>query len=231
MQKCLVVFSGGQDSTTVAAWAKKEFSSVELLAFDYQQKHRIELQQARKIAEKLELKLNMIVLDFLAQIADSALFAKSIENLSTKHKTHQDLLASFVPNRNGLFLTIAHAFAQKIHANHIAIGVSEQDYSGYPDCREEFITAMESALNKGAQTQIKIHTPLSHMSKAEEFLLAQNLGVLEMILEDSHTCYEGVRESRHAWGYGCGICAACILRKNAYEKFLAIIAQKNAGNG
>ncbi|MCE3038152.1 7-cyano-7-deazaguanine synthase QueC [Helicobacter anatolicus] len=221
MEKCLVIFSGGQDSTTLAQWAKKNFDSVSLLGFFYHQKHQIELEQAKIIAKKLNLDFQIIHLDFFNSICDSALFSNTISNVNDAHKTHHNLPASFVPNRNAMFLTIAHSLAQKIHANHLAIGVSEEDYSGYPDCRLDFIQAIEKSLNLGAQTQIQIHTPFIKMTKAQEFALAQELGILEIILKDTHTCYEGIRDTLHNWGYGCGKCNACILRKNAYEKFLS----------
>lgn len=221
MEKCLVIFSGGQDSTTVAAWAKKKFDSVYLLGFFYNQKHKIELEQAKIIASKFNLPFQIITLDFFDSICDSALFANSNHPLNDAHYTHQNLPASFVPNRNAMFITIAHSLAQKIQANHIAIGVSEQDYSGYPDCRLDFIASIESTLNLSSETQIKIHTPLIHIDKAQEFKMAQELGVLDVILKDTHTCYEGIRDVLYPWGYGCGKCNACILRKNAYEKFLS----------
>ncbi|WP_104697166.1 MULTISPECIES: 7-cyano-7-deazaguanine synthase QueC [unclassified Helicobacter] len=221
MDRCLVIFSGGQDSTTVAGWAKKKFDDVFLLGFNYGQKHKVELEQAEIIAKKLDLPLKLICIDFLNQISESALFANNSQDVNQPHIANKKLPASFVPNRNALFITLAHSFAQKINANHLAIGVSEQDYSGYPDCRKEFIESIENTLNLGAQTQIKIHTPLIAMTKAEEFKLAKELGILEVVLEDSHTCYEGVRTQRHPWGYGCSKCNACILRKNAYEIFLS----------
>lgn len=220
MEKCLVIFSGGQDSTTTARWAQEKFQSVVLLGFDYGQKHKIELTQAQLIAQKLHLPFHIIKLDFLDQICQSALFFNSTQNVNDTHLNNNALPASFVPNRNAIFITLAHSFAQKIGANHLALGVSEQDYSGYPDCRKVFIDSIEKTLNLSSQTHITIHTPLIAMSKAEEFALAKELGILEIILEDTHTCYEGIREKKHPWGYGCGICNACILRKNAYESFL-----------
>lgn len=220
LEKCLVIFSGGQDSTTLAVWAKKAFDSVALLAFDYGQRHYVELQQARIIAKKLDLPLEIIRLDFLEQITQSALFLNNQDCINATHFTNKDLPASFVPNRNAIFITLAHSFAQKISATHIGIGVSEQDYSGYPDCRKVFIDCIEKTLNLSSSTHIKLHTPFIAMSKAQEFHLAKELGILDIILEDTHTCYEGIRDKRHSWGYGCGKCNACVLRKNAYKKFL-----------
>ncbi len=219
-EHCLVIFSGGQDSTTTAAWAKTRFAKVSLIAFDYNQRHKIELAQAKIIAKKLNLSLNIIPITFFENLVESALFLNRQDSTSQKHKDHSNLPASFVPNRNALFITLAHSFGQKIYANHLAIGVSEADYSGYPDCRSDFIDAISNALNMGSQTNITIHTPLKSMNKAEEFALARDLGILDMILEDTHTCYEGTRNIRHSWGYGCGNCPACELRKAGYEKFL-----------
>lgn len=221
MQKvCVVSFSGGQDSTTVALWAKKEFDKVVLLGFDYNQKHKIELEQAKLIAKKLDLPLHIIKIDFLQDIVQSALLSCSTQEVNDAHHNNKNLPASFVPNRNALFITIIHSFAQKIQAQNIALGVSEQDYSGYPDCRDYFIKNIELTLNLGSDSDIKIHTPLMKKTKAEEFKLAKELGALDLILEDTHTCYNGDRNIRHSWGYGCGECNACILRKNAYEEFL-----------
>ncbi|PAF52974.1 7-cyano-7-deazaguanine synthase QueC [Helicobacter sp. 13S00482-2] len=221
MQKiCVVSFSGGQDSTTTAAWAKNQFEEVILLGFDYNQKHKIELTQAKIIAEKLNLPLHIIKINFLDDIVESALLGNSTQEVNSAHKGTKTLPASFVPNRNALFIMIAHSFAQKIQAENIALGVSQQDYSGYPDCRDYFIKNIELTLNLGSQSDIKIHTPLMNMSKAEEFELAKQLGILEIIIQDTHTCYNGNREIIHQWGYGCGECNACVLRKNAYEEFI-----------
>lgn len=219
--KCVVSFSGGQDSTTVATWARENFDEVMLIGFDYGQKHKVELIQANLIANKLSLPLRIVDINFFNQISESALFQiNSSQNINSIHLNNANLPASFVPNRNAIFITIAHSFAQKIHAQNLALGVSQQDYSGYPDCREDFIQSIETSLNLGSQANIKIHTPLMHINKAEEFALAKKLGILKLIIEDTHTCYNGLREKRFEWGYGCGECNACKLRKNGYEKYL-----------
>ncbi|MDO7253309.1 7-cyano-7-deazaguanine synthase QueC [Helicobacter cappadocius] len=219
-KKCVVSFSGGQDSTTTAAWAKTQFEQVILLGFDYNQKHKIELTQAKIIAQKLNLPLHIIKIDFLDSIVESALLSSSTQAVNDTHQSNKTLPASFVPNRNALFITIVHSFAQKIGAENIALGVSEQDYSGYPDCRDYFIKNIELTLNLGSESNIKIHTPLMKTTKAQEFNLAKELGVLDIIIKDTHTCYNGNREILYDWGYGCGECNACILRKNAYEEFI-----------
>lgn len=218
--KALVVFSGGQDSTTCLGWATNRFDAVESITFDYGQKHRIEIAQARKIAELLHVKNTLLSLDAFSQLNDSALI-DSTQDIGAHHTTHTNLPASFVPNRNAIFFTLAHAFAQKQGIEHIIIGVNQTDYSGYPDCREPFVKALELALNLGSEANITFHSPLMHLTKAETFALSKEEGVLELVLNESHTCYNGEHRVKHTWGYGCGECPACVLRKlgwEAYEK-------------
>lgn len=216
---CIVIFSGGQDSTTLALLARESFS-VHLLGFDYSQKHSIELECSQNIAKKLNLPYTCVKMDFLDGILESSLLASSqIAPKDLKKATFNATLPStYVPNRNALFLTLAHAYAQKISSSHIALGVASDDHTSYPDCRLEFISALERALNLGANSQIKFHTPLLNMDKATEFAIADELGQLELILESTHTCYEGVREM-NSWGAGCGRCGACILRESAFLEF------------
>jgi 7-cyano-7-deazaguanine synthase len=129
------------------------------------------------------------------------------------------LPASFVPNRNAIFFTLAHAFAQKQGIEHIIIGVNQTDYSGYPDCREPFVKALELALNLGSEATIIFHYPLMHLTKAQTFELSKVEGVLDLVIDESHTCYNGVHTHKHAWGYGCGECPACVLRKQGFEEY------------
>lgn len=218
MSRALVVFSGGQDSTTCLGWAKNRFEYVESITFDYGQKHRVEIAQAEKIAKILGIKNTLLSLDAFSQLNDSALI-DSTQDIGAHHRTHTNLPASFVPNRNAIFFTLAHAFAQKQGINHIIIGVNQTDYSGYPDCREPFVKALELALNLGSEANITFHYPLMHLTKAETFELSQKEGVLELVLNESHTCYNGNHEEKHAWGYGCGECPACILRKAGWETY------------
>ncbi len=218
MSRALVVFSGGQDSTTCLGWAKNRFEYVESITFDYGQKHRVEIAQAEKIAKNLGIKNTLLSLDAFSQLNDSALI-DSTQDIGAHHRTHTNLPASFVPNRNAIFFTLAHAFAQKQGINHIIIGVNQTDYSGYPDCREPFVKALELALNLGSEANITFHYPLMHLTKAETFELSQKEGVLELVLNESHTCYNGNHEEKHAWGYGCGECPACILRKAGWETY------------
>jgi queuosine biosynthesis protein QueC len=340
----LVVFSGGQDSTTILAWAKNRFDYVEAISFNYGQKHSIELEQGAKICQKLNIKRTLVDISFLSQLCDSALTTVD-GDVNVKHTRLKDLPASFVPNRNALLLTLANNYAQKAGLNHLVTGTCETDYSGYPDCRRLFIDSLENALftasNKSelnladiqhilvhaaevtetrhnmpvvrislvhpeivdkyrgidikdslntffgdsifiTQTNpeviaaigvlecsylynfikdthilktykakitpaytiadlshfpvgkvnahnvtsnlsnfyIKIHTPLMYLSKSDTFRLAEEEGALDLVLEDSHTCYEGDRTHRHAWGYGCGKCPACVLRQRGYEEFI-----------
>jgi len=218
MSRALVVFSGGQDSTTCLGWAKNRFDEVETITFDYGQKHRVEIEQARKIAEALHVKNTLLSLDAFSQLNDSALIDGS-QDIGAQHSVHTNLPASFVPNRNAIFFTLAHAFAQKQGIEHIIIGVNQTDYSGYPDCREPFVKALELALNLGSEATIAFHYPLMHLTKAETFALSNVEGVLDLVIDESHTCYNGVHTHKHAWGYGCGECPACVLRKQGWECF------------
>ena len=218
MHRALVVFSGGQDSTTCLGWAKNRFDEVETITFDYGQKHRVEIEQARKIAEALHVKNTLLSLDAFSQLNDSALIDGS-QDIGAQHSVHTNLPASFVPNRNAIFFTLAHAFAQKQGIEHIIIGVNQTDYSGYPDCREPFVKALELALNLGSEANIAFHYPLMHLTKAETFALSNVEGVLDLVIDESHTCYNGVHTHKHAWGYGRGECPACVLRKQGFEAY------------
>lgn len=218
-QKALVVLSGGQDSVTCLGWALENYSKVEAIAFHYGQNHSVELEQAKKICEDRGINLMIAKTDILSTIADSALVTGG--DVNVQHERNDKLPASFVPNRNAMFLTFAHAWAQKIGALHLVTGVCQTDYSGYPDCREEFIKRFERALNVGYETHIIIHTPLMHLTKAETFQLAEDCGILDTVIEDSHTCYNGDREHKHDWGFGCGKCPACELRAKGWDEFQA----------
>lgn len=218
-RKALVVFSGGQDSTTCLGWALQQFDEVEAITFAYGQRHTIELDCARAICK--EVGINQHVIDFRAvfpAIAESALL-ETDSAIGESHSANEDLPASFVPNRNAMFLTAAHALAQKIGADHLVTGVCQTDYSGYPDCRDEFIAMLCNTLYSGSKKYIHFWTPLMNLTKAETFKLAEEMGFLDTVVEMSHTCYEGRRDVRHAWGYGCGDCPACELRRKGWEEF------------
>lgn len=217
MKTALVVLSGGQDSVTCLGIAMSEGYHIHCISFEYGQKHAVELECARKVCDEFGASLRIVDLSFLAQLVTSALTSDGDVNQPHEYKT--DLPASFVPNRNALFLTVAHAYAQEVGADVIYTGVCQTDYSGYPDCREQFIKALQFTLNLGAEASIEIKTPLMYKTKAETFALAQVCGMLEVVIEDTHTCYNGDREHRHPWGYGCGECGACKLRAKGWGEF------------
>ncbi len=217
-KSALVVFSGGQDSTTCLGWAKNRYEYVETITFDYHQKHSVEIKQAQKIARMLKVPNYVLEINIFAQLDDSALIDSSLD-INAKHKHRPNLPASFVPNRNAVFFTTAHAYAQKMGLDHIVTGINQTDYSGYPDCRIPFIDSLEKALNLGSESNIKFLYPLIHLSKAQTFKLAQTEGVLDIVIKETHTCYNGDRSKLHLWGYGCDKCPACELRKKGWFEF------------
>ncbi len=219
MNKALIIFSGGQDSTTCLGWAKERFAYVETITFDYGQKHKVEIEQAKKIANMMSVKNTLLSINAFTELNDSALIDSSLD-ISSSHHTKPNLPASFVPNRNAIFFTLAHAFAQKQGIDNLVTGINQTDYSGYPDCRENFVKALEVALNLGSESDIKFNYPLMHLSKGETFELAKKEGILDIVVEQSHTCYNGDHKSFHDWGYGCGECPACILRANGWRDFI-----------
>lgn len=223
MKNALVVLSGGQDSVTclgVALHNAKQgyFEKVHAIGFSYGQKHSIELKQAKFICDSLGVDFVVHKIPSLEVLADSALTTNG--DVTQPHHRDASLPASFVPNRNALFLTIAHAYAQKIGASYVFTGVCQTDYSGYPDCREEFIGSLQTTLNLGYNTDIEFVTPLMYLTKAETFYLAKQVGILDTVIAHSHTCYNGNHETFNAWGYGCGKCAACELRAKGYTEYL-----------
>ncbi|MCG3709303.1 7-cyano-7-deazaguanine synthase QueC [Aliarcobacter butzleri] len=218
MKKALVVFSGGQDSTTCLGWARNRFDYVETITYDYGQKHKIEIVQAEKIAKILNVPNTLLNISAFTQLNDSALINSELD-ISSTHQKKSNLPASFVPNRNAIFFTLAHAFAQKQDIDNIIIGVNQTDYAGYPDCREEFILNLEKTLNLGSESNIKFHYPLINLSKSETFKLSQDEEVLDIVLEESHTCYNGNHTTKFDWGYGCGECPACLIRKNGWKNY------------
>jgi 7-cyano-7-deazaguanine synthase len=213
-QTAVVIFSGGQDSTTCLYWAIKQFGegNVEAITFSYGQKHSIEVEMSKEICELEKVKQTIIDISFLNELVESALTS----NGDVNKKNDKGLPASFVPNRNQLFITLAHAYAQKIGAENLVTGVCQTDYSGYPDCRDEFITLLEMTTNKGSDSHLRIHTPLMWLDKKETWLLAEELNCLEQVVKLSHTCYNGNRTYLQSWGYGCNDCPACELRKKGY---------------
>ena len=223
----LVLFSGGQDSTVCLAWALERFSRVETIGFDYGQRHAIELSVRTRLREKMSaLKSgwaarlgndHMIKLDALAAISDTALTRQTTIEIADS-----GLPTTFVPGRNLMFFCFAGALAYRRGARHLVAGMCETDYSGYPDCRDDTIKAMQVALTLGLDKRVAIHTPLMWIDKAETFTLAVEIGgeaFLDLLIEDSHSCYLGDRGKRHDWGYGCGTCPACQLRAQGFAKF------------
>ena len=227
--RALVLFSGGQDSTTCLAWALSRYDHVATVGFDYGQRHSVELQCRGPIIERIKSAFphwaeklaedQVIKLDLVQQISDTAL-TRDVEITMNAN----GLPNTFVPGRNILFLTVAAAIAYRRGIDTLVTGVCETDYSGYPDCRDEFVKAMRAALNLGMAQRYKIETPLMWIDKAASWALAHELGgdeLLEIIREETHTCYLGNRSARHAWGYGCGECPACKLRAQGHEKFVS----------
>lgn len=219
----VVVLSGGQDSVTCLGMALANHEEVFAIGFMYNQKHAVELDQAALICEEHDVSFVIMDIPMLAELGDSALIAGTeYTDVSAPHHANAALPASFVPNRNALFLTTAHAYAQKVGAAFLYTGVCETDYSGYPDCRDKFIQMLAETLNEGYLTDIEILTPLMHITKAQTFKLAEDFGFLKTVIEDSHTCYNGDRSKMHDWGRGCGECPACKLRDKGYQEFIAL---------
>lgn len=211
----LVLFSGGQDSTTCLYWAKQRFARVECLGFDYGQKHRVELEQAKKIANAAEVAFS--VCDIRKTLSGSALTEHN-KDVSAGHEKNSDLPASFVPGRNALFLTLAASHAYNRDIFDLIGGMCQTDYSGYPDCRRTFADAMQTSLSLAMDCDFRIHTPLMYLTKAETWKLANDLGILEIIRNDTHTDYNGDRTTRNDWGYGKLDNPASELRAKGYAE-------------
>ena len=224
----LVLFSGGQDSTTCLAWALERFARVETVGFDYGQRHAIELDMRAKLRSAMAA-LNptwkarlgedhVFALDALAAISDTALTRETAIEIAAN-----GLPTTFVPGRNLIFFSFAGALAYRRGARHLVAGMCETDYSGYPDCRDDSIKAMQVALTLGLDKRLTIHTPLMWIDKADTFAMAEDIGgkpLLDLVIEDSHSCYLGDRSHRHDWGYGCGTCPACQLRAGGFATFI-----------
>lgn len=209
-EKAVVVFSGGQDSTTCLFWAKKQFGEVEAVTFDYGQRHRREIDVAQAIAAELGVRHTVLDLSLLGQLAPNALTRRDIAIEQKKG----ELPTTFVDGRNLLFLSFAAVFAKQRGARHIVTGVCETDFSGYPDCRDVFIKSLNVTLNLAMDYEFVIHTPLMWLTKAETWKLADELGALEFIRTKTLTCYNGIIAD------GCGECPACVLRKRGLDEYL-----------
>lgn len=212
----IVVLSGGQDSVTCLYWAKEKFEKVYAINFRYGQRHGQETEYAKNVCDKIGVSFVSVNIEALMEVNQSALLDKTSDINKTGAK---GLPSSFVPNRNQIFLTIAHSYAQKLGCDYLVTGVCQTDYSGYPDCRREFIDSLEKTTNLGSDDHIKILTPLMYLDKADTFQLAEELGCLEVIVNDTITCYNG-DETINDWGKGCGECPSCGLRKKGYYEFI-----------
>ncbi|MFO0947262.1 MAG: 7-cyano-7-deazaguanine synthase QueC [Planctomycetota bacterium] len=216
MKRALVLFSGGQDSTTCLYWAKTQFAQLHAIGFDYGQRHVVELEQARKIAAMANVPLTII--DTKGLLGDSAL-TQPAADVEGAHPRDPSLPATFVPGRNLLFLSIAASFAYSHGISDMVTGVCQTDFSGYPDCRRVFIESLETTVSLALARDFRIHTPLMYLDKADTFKLADDLGVLELILEETHTDYHGDRSTRQEWGYGRLDNAASRLRAAGWQEF------------
>jgi 7-cyano-7-deazaguanine synthase len=223
-RQALVLFSGGQDSTTCLAWALDRCEHVETVAFDYGQRHRIELECRSRVRERIAREFpawatrlgpdHLLPIEVLGRISDTALTRDAEIALQS-----DGLPNTFVPGRNLLFLTLAAALAYRRGITVLVGGMCETDYSGYPDCRDSTMKAMQLALALGTDRPFEIETPLMWLDKAATWELASRLGgdaLVDIVREDTHTCYLGERGKLHAWGYGCGTCPACELRAKGF---------------
>ncbi len=209
-RKAVVVFSGGQDSTTCLFWAMKHFDEVEAITFSYGQRHALEIECAKQIADELGVKWTLLDMSLLGQLTQNALTRNDLEIV------HNDgeLPSTFVEGRNHLFLSFAAVFAKGVDARHIVTGVCETDFSGYPDCRDDFVKSLNVTLNLAMDHNFIIHTPLMWIDKAETWEMADQLGAFEFVRQKTLTCYNGII------GDGCGTCPACQLRKAGLDKIL-----------
>ena len=218
----LVLFSGGQDSTACLAWALDRYDRVETVGFSYGQRHAIELEcrapiraaLARRWGDRLGPDVMIDIGTSLAALGETALTSEVAITMGA-----DGLPTTFVPGRNLLFLTYAAALAYRRGLRRVVGGMCETDFSGYPDCRDDTVKAMQLALNLGLERRFVLETPLMWLDKAATWALADRLGVLETTVELTHTCYVGDRTHRHAWGLGCGTCPACTLRAEGWRRF------------
>lgn len=237
-RSALVLFSGGQDSTVCLAWALDRYATVETIGFDYGQRHRIEMDCRKEVLKNIR-SLNsswaarlgedhVVNLAVLGQISNTALTQEQEIKF-----TSEGLPNTFVPGRNLIFLNFAAAVAYRRGLSVIVGGMCETDYSGYPDCRDDTIKAVQLALNLGMERRFTVETPLMWLTKAETWSLAEDLGgsnLVRLIQTDTHTCYLGDRGEQHDWGFGCGTCPACELRATGYREYVTQ-QQKNSHQG
>lgn len=211
-EKALVVFSGGQDSTTCLFWAKKNFDEVVAMAFDYGQRHSVELDAARSIAKNAGVPLHEFKMDLISKLSTNSLTAHELE--VDREKPDATPPNTLVEGRNMLFLTYAAIFAKTNGIHHLVTGVGQADFSGYPDCRNDFIQSLNATLNLSMDFAYEIHTPLMWKTKKEIWQLADELEVFDLVRNETVTCYNGIK------GAGCGECPACELRNRGLQQFL-----------
>jgi len=239
----LVLFSGGQDSSVCLAWALERYERVETVGFDYGQRHSIEMEARQDVRREVAARFprwadrlgedHVLDIKSFGQVAQSALTAdRAIE------MTERGLPSTFVPGRNLVFLIYAAALADRRGIDALVGGMCETDFSGYPDCRRDTLDAQQSALNLGMDRNFRVETPLMWLTKAQTWALAKALGgedLVQLIVEESHTCYQGERGQLHAWGHGCGTCPACELREKGYVEWDAAgrapLPSPHAGEG
>ena len=226
-RRALVLLSGGQDSATCLAWALTRYAEVETLGFDYGQRHRVELDCRERLRTGLQAMAwpgrlgpdHLLTVDVLAQLGGSAMTDEVTIAMQA-----DGLPNTFVPGRNLLFFTLAAALAYRRGLDVLVGGMSETDYSGYPDCRDNTLKALQVALSLGVDRRLTLETPLMWLDKAATWQMAQDLGgaaLVELIRRDSHSCYLGERGQLHAWGHGCGHCPACVLRAQGWAQWAA----------
>jgi len=227
-RRALVLLSGGQDSTVCLAWALQRYGQVETIGFRYGQRHEIELACRGKIREELRGRFpkwgkrlgddHLLDLSLLGQISDTALTDERAIEMGDS-----GLPNTFVPGRNLLFLTFAATIAYRRGLNVLVGGMCETDFSGYPDCRDNTLKALQVAISLGLDAPMTIETPLMWYDKAQTWALTERIGgeaLIDLVAEHTHTCYVGDRSRRHEWGYGCGLCPACELRRNGYNSWV-----------
>jgi 7-cyano-7-deazaguanine synthase len=226
--KALVLFSGGQDSATCLAWALARFDTVETIGFSYGQRHAVELEVRDGFIARLRSEFphwgarlgadHRLDLSVIGQMGETALTADVAIEMGGN-----GLPTTFVPGRNILFFTTAAAVAYRRGLRHLVGGMCETDYSGYPDCRDDTLKALQVALNLGLDTRLVVETPLMWLDKAQTWTMAHELGgqrLVDLVIEHTHSCYRGDRSLRHAWGYGCGACPACELRAGGWVRYV-----------
>jgi 7-cyano-7-deazaguanine synthase len=227
IERAVVLFSGGQDSTTSLAWALATFPAVETVAFDYGQRHAVELACAERVLARIQDinaswagrlgEHHRVEMPALARLSETALTRELAIDVPAS-----GLPNTFVPGRNLVFFTFAAIIARRRGARHLVGGMCETDFSGYPDCRDDTLKSLQVTLNLGMDARFVIHTPLMWREKRQTWQLAAELGgdaLIDLIREETHTCYLGERGARHGWGHGCGDCPACVLRRRGYESF------------